>query len=177
MQDADHWRVSHGQKQEPKNRLLLVSQSGLPIRHGAEGTSRSDVRCALASHFGPMRKPFPSSSKLPSKSGPEGRAMPRRRRGRWAPGWSHRSVAKDIGISPATLTRAEGGRLPDLATFQKICTWLKINPAQFLDIPVEAGEPDAPSELPTPVAAVHLKASKTLPRGAATGPPSSPIAR
>jgi DNA-binding Xre family transcriptional regulator len=91
-------------------------------------------------------------------------ALLRERRG----GRGIRDVAKDIGISPATLTRVEGGRLPDLGTFQKICTWLKVNPADLLDIPVEASESKAPGELPTPVAAVHLKASKTLPPGAAT---------
>jgi DNA-binding Xre family transcriptional regulator len=90
-------------------------------------------------------------------------ALLRERRG----GRGIRDVAKDIGISPATLTRVEGGRLPDLGTFQKICTWLKVNPADLLDIPVEASESKAPSELPTPVAAVHLKASKTLPPEAA----------
>lgn len=91
-------------------------------------------------------------------------ALLRERRG----GRGIREVAKDIGISPATLTRVEAGRLPDLATFQKICTWLKINPAQLLDVPVEPGESAVSNETPTPVAAVHLKASKTLPPEAAT---------
>lgn len=79
-----------------------------------------------------------------------------------------REVAKEIGISPATLTRVEAGRLPDLGTFQRICTWLKINPAELLDIPVEANRSEVSNEIPTPVAAVHLKASKTLPPDAAT---------
>ena len=91
-------------------------------------------------------------------------ALLRERRG----GRGIREVAKDIGISPATLTRVEAGRLPDLATFQKICTWLKINPAQLLDVPVEPSESAVSNETPTPVAAVHLKASKTLPPEAAT---------
>ena len=90
-------------------------------------------------------------------------ALLRERRG----GRGIREVAKDIGISPATLTRVEAGRLPDLATFQKICTWLKINPAELLDIPVETGESEVSDEVSRPVAAVHLKASKTLPPEAA----------
>jgi transcriptional regulator with XRE-family HTH domain len=85
-------------------------------------------------------------------------AMLRDRRG----GRGIREVAQEIGISPATLTRVEGGRLPDIATFQKICSWLKINPAEILDLP--------PSNTPAPanaVAAVHLRADQTLPEAAA----------
>ena len=60
-------------------------------------------------------------------------AMLRERRGRLG----IRQVAEEIGISAATLTRVEGGRLPDIATFQKICTWLHVNPAEILDIPID----------------------------------------
>lgn len=75
-----------------------------------------------------------------------------------------REVAHEIGISPATLTRVEGGRLPDIATFQKICSWLKVNPAEILDLPIEK------SAIPTDalVAAVHLRADQTLPESAAS---------
>src|SRR5882724_8815354 len=59
-------------------------------------------------------------------------AMLRDRRG----GRGIREVAKEIGISAATLTRVEGGRLPDIATFQKICSWLKVNPAEILDLSI-----------------------------------------
>jgi len=74
-------------------------------------------------------------------------------------------VAKEIGISAATLTRIEGGRVPDLATFQKICSWLKVNPAEILDIPsdISAGQAESSSL----GAAVHLRADKTLPPEAA----------
>lgn len=76
-----------------------------------------------------------------------------------------RDVAKEIGISAATLTRIEGGRVPDLATFQKICSWLKVNPAEILDIPsnISAGQAESTSL----AAAVHLRADKTLPPEAA----------
>src|SRR6266478_3291961 len=88
-------------------------------------------------------------------------AMLRDRRG----GRGRRDVAKDIGISAATLTRIEGGRVPDLATFQKICSWLKVNPAEILDIPsdISAGQAESSSL----GAAVHLRADKTLPPEAA----------
>ena len=86
-------------------------------------------------------------------------AMLRDRRG----GRGIREVAQEIGISPATLTRVEGGRLPDIATFQKICSWLKINPAEVLDISTA----NNPVSAETAVAAVHLRADQTLPEAAA----------
>jgi len=70
-----------------------------------------------------------------------------------------RDVAKEIGISPATLTRVEGGRQPDLETFQKICVWLQIDPAGVLGIEVEGT--GAESEL-SRSASVHLRADKEL---------------
>jgi len=87
-------------------------------------------------------------------------AMLRDRRG----GSGIRQVAQEIGISPATLTRVEGGRLPDIATFQKICSWLKVNPAEILDIPID----NNPTSTDALVAAVHLRADQTLPEGAAS---------
>ena len=87
-------------------------------------------------------------------------AMLRDRRG----GRGIREVAQEIGISAATLTRVEGGRLPDIGTFQKICSWLKVNPAEILDIPTE----NNPIPTDTLVAAVHLRADQTLPEAAAS---------
>jgi len=84
-------------------------------------------------------------------------AMLRDRRG----GRGVREVGLEIGISPATLTRVEGGRLPDIATFQKICSWLKVNPAEVLDL-----SPGTTTPADT-VAAVHLRADQTLPEAAA----------
>ncbi len=86
-------------------------------------------------------------------------AMLRDRRG----GKGIREVAHEIGISPATLTRVEGGRLPDIATFQKLCSWLKVNPAEILDISTES----SPNSADTLAAAVHLRADQTLPEDAA----------
>jgi transcriptional regulator with XRE-family HTH domain len=43
-----------------------------------------------------------------------------------------RQVAKEIGISPATLSRVEHGNLPDLETFGKVCRWLGVDPGDVL---------------------------------------------
>jgi transcriptional regulator with XRE-family HTH domain len=43
-----------------------------------------------------------------------------------------REVATEIGISAATLMRVEGGKIPDVATFGKICHWLQMEPGTFL---------------------------------------------
>lgn len=91
-------------------------------------------------------------------------ALLRERRG----GTGIREAAREIGISPATLTRVEAGRLPDLGTFQKICAWLKINPAEILDLPTELSElPARANETSQAAAAVHLRADQTLPQEAA----------
>ena len=45
-----------------------------------------------------------------------------------------RAAAKEIGVSPATLSRVERGFVPDLATFSKICKWLNINPGEVLGV-------------------------------------------
>lgn len=42
-----------------------------------------------------------------------------------------RAAAKEIGISPTTLTRIEKGNIPDVGTLQKICNWLGEEPAKF----------------------------------------------
>ena len=43
-----------------------------------------------------------------------------------------RETAAAIGIAPATLLRVEGGRIPDVATFGKLCNWLEMDPKDFL---------------------------------------------
>ena len=71
-----------------------------------------------------------------------------------------RDAAKEIGVSPATLSRIENGKQPDLATFEKLCRWLEMSPLEFLD----AGGPDMPtSQPPTPmVATAHLRAQRHI---------------
>ena len=38
-----------------------------------------------------------------------------------------RDIAAQIGVSPATLSRIENGKLPDLETFPKLCRWLGVD--------------------------------------------------
>lgn len=45
-----------------------------------------------------------------------------------------REAAKEIGISPATLSRVENGKVPDLDTFGKVCGWLGDDPATYLGL-------------------------------------------
>ena len=45
-----------------------------------------------------------------------------------------RATAKEIGVSPATLSRIENGRIPDLDTYGKICGWLGEDPAIYLGL-------------------------------------------
>lgn len=55
-----------------------------------------------------------------------------------------REVAKDIGVSPATLSRVENGKIPDLETFGKLCSWLGDDPSIYLGLqPAQAGIPRA----------------------------------
>lgn len=58
-----------------------------------------------------------------------GRRIVATRRGRGV-----REVAKEIDISAATLSRVERGYMPDLDTFGKICRWMKVDPAEVLDV-------------------------------------------
>lgn len=58
-----------------------------------------------------------------------------------------REIAKEIGTSPATLSRVERGHLPDLETFGKICRWLEVDPGEVLGT-----KNDAPTR---PVASIH----------------------
>jgi transcriptional regulator with XRE-family HTH domain len=72
-----------------------------------------------------------------------------------------RQAAIEIGISSATLSRVENGKLPDLETFSKICKWLKINPNEVLgcSIPETKGVTSGHGEV---VVYAHLRAEKNL---------------
>lgn len=80
--------------------------------------------------------------------------MLRERRG----GRKLRDVAKEIGIGAATLMRVENGRVPDLATFGKICKWLDVDPRPFLGVQVKAE-----TAKPAPILNVsaHFRADRT----------------
>lgn len=66
-----------------------------------------------------------------------------------------RETAAEIEIGTATLMRVESGRIPDLATFGKLCNWLRIDPAEFLGYEKGTGQ----SSLP--VITAHFKADQT----------------
>ena len=67
-----------------------------------------------------------------------------------------RAFAREIGISAATLSRIERGKLPDIETFGKLCSVLKVDPADILEIDNIEAQPPVVS--PTVIAAVHFKA-------------------
>lgn len=52
-----------------------------------------------------------------------------------------RAVAKEIGISHATLSRVERGHLPDLENYQKICRWLGVEMVPATEVVMKGGEP------------------------------------
>lgn len=75
-----------------------------------------------------------------------------------------REVAQEIGISSATLSRVERGKVPDLETFRKICAWLHIDPGDVLGKP---GQEPSKERSPEPIPAVHFKADRVInPRAA-----------
>ena len=75
-----------------------------------------------------------------------------------------REVAREINTSPATLSRIEGGKMPDLTTFGKLCQWLKMDPADFLGI-APSDRDSGESRAGTAVA--HLRAQREIDPGTA----------
>jgi transcriptional regulator with XRE-family HTH domain len=74
-----------------------------------------------------------------------------------------RETAKDIGIGPATLMRVEAGRVPDLATYAKICDWLKVDPGTFLGFDPSAStqESTKPEQRAPLLVSAHFRADRT----------------
>lgn len=66
-----------------------------------------------------------------------------------------RETAKEVGVSPATLSRVENGKVPDLDTFSKICAWLGDDPAVFLGL--NSGHASS-----APRAQVHFKKGSAI---------------
>ncbi len=66
-----------------------------------------------------------------------------------------RKAAQEIGISPTTLTRIEGGNIPDIQTFKKICNWMETDPGIILNS-------NTSSISNVPQVAVHFRKSQTL---------------
>lgn len=67
-----------------------------------------------------------------------------------------REAAKEIGISPATLSRVENGHLPDLENFRLICDWLGVDPGSLLGVKVNAMPQQQPS------VRVHFRKDATI---------------
>lgn len=65
-----------------------------------------------------------------------------------------REAAKEVGVSPATLSRVENGKIPDLETFGKICAWLGDDPAIYLGL--------KPPVMAAPRAQVHFKKGSAI---------------
>lgn len=89
-----------------------------------------------------------------------GKLLSERRGGRGV-----REFARDIGISSATLSRIENGKLPDLETFSKICSYMKLDPAEILQVDFADRRVSQAAE--EPVAAIHFKADAVLDPSAA----------
>ena len=70
-----------------------------------------------------------------------------------------RDIAEIVGISAATLMRVENGRIPDVATFGKLCAWLDVNPGDFLGYKEENFKNTAANN--TLSISAHFKADKT----------------
>lgn len=43
-----------------------------------------------------------------------------------------RTIAREIGVSAATISRIERGKKPDIDSFRKICLWLEVDPGDIL---------------------------------------------
>jgi transcriptional regulator with XRE-family HTH domain len=61
-----------------------------------------------------------------------------------------RDAAAEARVSPATFSRIENGKVPDLETFSRVCRWLEDDPATYLGISVA-------STASPPTARVHFK--------------------
>lgn len=70
-----------------------------------------------------------------------------------------RQVAYEIGVSPATLSRIENGKQPDLGTFEKLCRWLDISPSEFLDAGNAAPATEPAARI---TATAHLRAKRQI---------------
>ena len=69
-----------------------------------------------------------------------------------------REVSAEIGISYATLSRVENGKLPDLETFSKICQWLELDPGEVLG----CGKNKSGKIKEEPTVLAHFRAEKEL---------------
>jgi transcriptional regulator with XRE-family HTH domain len=73
---------------------------------------------------------------------------------------SIREAAAAAGVPPATFSRVENGRMPDLDTFRRLVAWIGVPPETFF-------EPVAAVTNTPAVIAEHLHADPALPPDAA----------
>ena len=74
-------------------------------------------------------------------------------------------ISKQFGtISPATLSRIETGKQPDIETFTKLCRWLEVDPNTILGIKTESNEIMKQDNK----VYAHFKADKTMSPDTAT---------
>jgi transcriptional regulator with XRE-family HTH domain len=71
-----------------------------------------------------------------------------------------REASVEVGVSPATLSRVENGKIPDLETFSKVCRWLGEDPAIYLGIPQQ-------KQSLAPTARVHFKKGSAIKKDSA----------
>ncbi len=57
---------------------------------------------------------------------------------------SWRDVAREVGVSPSTLTRLRQGTTPDLETFSRLCSWASLPPDRYMGIEEAEAEGDSP---------------------------------
>lgn len=69
---------------------------------------------------------------------------------------SIRQAAADAGVSFSTMSRVEAGAHPDLATFTRLCAWLRVSPARFFTPVTER------RRTPLEEAVTHLRADPRL---------------
>ena len=74
-----------------------------------------------------------------------------------------RAAAREIGISPTTLTRIERGGEPDVPTLQKLCDWLGMASEAFVGVPRGEQIVAAPIQVrPSSIVAASIKFAKDV---------------
>lgn len=69
-----------------------------------------------------------------------------------------RETARELNISPTTLSRLESENLPDVQTYIMICSWLGV-PTDYFTGPTPSREISTKKQV-----IAHLRADKTLPK-------------
>ncbi len=73
-----------------------------------------------------------------------------------------REAAKQADVSPATLSRVEAGKQPDLNTFAKICKWLDVDPNTMLGVKKVSPSKNLEFSDATGQVFAHFRAKKTM---------------